>query len=247
MSCSKCISDKCTCESTVCLNPLIYFIKEVFALIGSETNSAYISYADVVMQNIAVNYAHVGNTYDLPLALIQVLKTGLSISNNKTLCCPDCDSNTYALGNGGTLIFTASGGDADLPVPVKLCCIEHNSSISRWHSFANGYKNLAGYLPDCCETDFQEASKLWIESSKTTDGYFYLNDIIYDGIFESSSFNGMSGLGILYNYIQTVHPDFTAVDYLTIIGIITNLGLVVKCDGCQMIIGGTDVINNYIP
>jgi|LakMenEpi03Aug12_release.lakeMendotaPanAssembly.Ray.scaffolds.fasta_scaffold766878_1 hypothetical protein len=246
MSCTKCISDKCTCETTVCLNPLIYFIKEAFALVGSEANSGNIGYVENIMQDISVNYTHVGNTYDLPLALIQVLNRGLSVSNNKTLCCPDCDSDTYALGGRQNLLDVANGGgDADIPVHVKLCCIEHNSSVQSWNAFKEDYIDIWNYVPDCCETDFQDASKLWIQASTTQDGYFYLFDIMLSGIYESSSFNGMSGLGILYNYLQTMHPDFTAVDYLSILGIITSLGLVVKCNGCEMLIGGSDAANGY--
>ena len=57
---------------------------------------------------------------------------------------------------------------------------------------------------------------------------------------ESSSFNGYSGLGILFNYLQLNHPELTAEDYLNILGVIVNLGIVIQCNGCEMIISSTD-------
>ena len=242
MSCSKCISDKCTCETTLCLNPLIYLIKEAFALIGTDGSANALTDAETTMNSISKNhsYVHSGSVFDLPLALVTILSNGVSLSNNQTLCCPDCTTSYYALGGPGVInsIYNAD-------IPVRLCCIEHNSSVPVWNLFELNWRNAFSSAPECCESDFQDASKLWIEKSKSASGYFFLSDIINTGIFESSSFNGVSGLSILYNYIQTMHPDFTSADYLNILGIINAMGILVKCDGCKLKMGGYDVVTGF--
>lgn len=243
MSCSKCISDKCNCGSTLCLNPLIYLFKEAFSLIGTDGNAVTINIAETIMNDISKNnsYTHSGTIFDLPLALVTVLRNGISLSNNETLCCPDCSTSFYALGSGG-VVNSIYNNDT----PIRLCCIEHNSSVLNWNQFESNWINAFGSAPDCCESDFQDAIKLWIAESNSASAYFYLSDIIDSGLFESSSFNQMSGLGIIYNYIKTMHSDFTSADYLNILGIINHMGILVKCDGCKLVMGGWEAFTSTL-
>ena len=39
MSCKKCKTNKCECEVTTCINPLIYMIKDAFSLVETSTNN----------------------------------------------------------------------------------------------------------------------------------------------------------------------------------------------------------------
>ena len=234
MSCKKCKTSQCTCETSLCVNPLIYMIKEAFSLVGTDGSDSSINNAVDILNDISKDnsYTNNGNIYDIPLALVQVLINGISVSNNETICCPDCKNGIYVIGNRPVMVDIISA-----ETPPKLCCIEHQSSLFIWNSFLSQWNEVYDNTNiKCCDTDFSEVIKLWIASSNSAEGEFYLSEIIERGIFESSSFNGMSGLGILYTYIKTLHSDFTAADYLNILGVITNLGVVVECKGCSITI-----------
>lgn len=232
MSCSKCKTSQCTCETSLCVNPLIHMIKEVFSLVGTDGDAASINDAENILVDITKNnsYPVVQNIYDIPLALVTVLTNGISLSNNENICCPDCTNGLYVIGNRAVI-----GDIIDNVNPPKLCCVEHQSSLGIWNSFLMQWEESYNTTNvKCCDTDFSEVVKLWIASSNSASASFNLSRIIEIGIFESSSFNGMSGLGILYSYIKALHPDFTAADYLNILGVITNLGIVVECKGCTI-------------
>jgi hypothetical protein len=241
MSCKKCKTSKCTCEITTCINPLIYMIKEAFSLVGTETNDLS---AMTILSDISVDYSipappPVKYTYTLPLALVQVLSSGISISNNKNLCCSDCRSGLYFIGNNtGALNLIQNSSVAE------ICCIEHISSFSTWSVVLETWLSEYTTQPKCCDTDFSELSQLWIQAASAANNYFYLNTIIENGIFETSSFNNYSGLGILFNYLQLNHSELTANDYLNLLGVIAALGIVVKCNDCQMTITSTNI---YLP
>lgn len=232
MSCSKCKTSQCTCETSLCVNPLIYMIKEAFSLVGTDGSTSSINNAVNVLNDISKDnsYSYSGNVYDISLALVSVLINGISVSNNESICCPDCTNGIYVIGNRNVM------GDliGNVPAP-KLCCVEHQSSLLIWNSFLTQWGTVYNNSTiKCCDTDFSEVIKLWLASSNSADANFYLSELIERGIFESSSFNGMSGLGILYTYIKTLHSDFTAADYLNILGVITNLGVVVECKDCSI-------------
>ena len=234
MSCTKCNSNKCSCETTLCVNPLIFMIKEALSLVGTDGNISLMNNYTTTMTNISKNssYVHTGNIYDLPLALVSVLSKGISISNNTNLCCPDCKSGLYVVGTVSEMLNLLNVQDY---VP-KLCCIEHQSSLYNWEVFVDSWVDVYNTQPKCCDTDFSDVMKLWTTSANSATGYFYLDELLKTGIFESSSFNTLSGLGILHNYLKTFHTTLVAADYLNILGIIANLGLVVECNNCSITI-----------
>ena len=172
-------------------------------------------------------------TLDLTTALIDTLVGGISISNNKNLCCPDCKNGVYFL--GGAQNFIDLYTELSLST-TRICCLEHASTVRTW---MNVVEETGDSYP-CCNTDFNEAVEQWFSASSSTSVNFDLDDILTLGILESSSFNGYSGLGILFNYLQLNHPELTAEDYLNILGVIVNLGIVIQCNGCEMIIASTD-------
>ena len=240
MSCKKCKTSKCTCEITTCVNPLIYMIKEAFALVGTETNNLS---AMTTLSGISVNFPvpvppPAKYTYTLPLALTEVLTSGISISNNKNLCCPDCRSGLYFVGDDALVLNLIQDSTIS-----DICCIEHLSSVSRWSAVLAAWVLKYTTQPKCCDTDFSKAAELWIQASSAATNYFYLSSITQNGIFETSSFNNYSGIGILFNYLQLNHPELTASDYLNLLGIIANLGIVVKCSDCSMSISS---VSTYI-
>jgi hypothetical protein len=209
MSCSSCKTEKCTCETNICINPLIYFFK------------------------LALSHKNNDNTYDQLIG--NALQLGLSVSN-KNMCCPDCVNGIYYLGEADSLsniIQDFSGG------ATNVCCVDHASSPEIWTTF----QNAIGVNLPCCNTDFNIAVEEWSNTSSDTSPNYNLSDIFLKGIFESSSFNGYSGLGILFNYLQLNHPELTSEDYLEILGSIVKNGLVIQCYGCEIIIAGS---NTYL-
>ena len=260
MSCKKCKTSKCTCEVTTCINPLIYMMKGVFSLVGTESNNIFIleilanisngggngdvAFAKDQIGEAAVNAAvgikkPIGPirtlkfTLDLTTALIETLTAGISISNNKNLCCPDCKNGVYFLGGAQNFIDLYAALSL---TTTRICCLEHASTVRTWMNVLDETNDQYA----CCNTDFNEAVQQWFSASSSTSVNFYLDDILEIGILESSSFNGYSGLGILFNYLQLNHPELTAEDYLNILGVIVNLGIVIQCNGCEMIIASTD-------
>lgn len=204
MSCKKCKANKCSCITNICINPLIYLFKHVFALIDNTPLS-------------------------LVNTLTDTLQNGLSISNNEKFCCPDCKDGVYFVGNSTqfALLYTK------LTQPnFKLCCQEHLAPAENW----NFFQNIKGFDLDCCETDFNQAIQLWLNASALTNSITDLNTIIANGIYESSSFNEYSGMGILFNYLQLNNPELTEDDYLNILNIITTIGIVIECDDCRILI-----------
>lgn len=265
MSCKKCNTNKCTCEVTTCINPLIYMFKGIFSLVGTESDNIFIleilanisnggGKGDVAFPKDQIGEAAVNAevgikkpidanpigpirtlkfTLDLTTALIEALTAGISISNNKNLCCPDCKNGVYFLGGAQNFIDLYAALSL---TTTRICCLEHASTVQTW-------MNVLAETNDqyaCCNTDFNEAVQQWFSASSSTSVNFYLDDILATGVLESSSFNGYSGLGILFNYLQLSHPELTAEDYLNILGVIVNLGIVIQCNGCEMIIASTD-------
>lgn len=262
MSCKKCKTNKCTCEVVTCINPLIYMIKGVFSLVGTDSNNliplevlAKIRKensravkinlpkqgAQLAVSDSKTNYETALAAFDsqgryildLPTALVEVLLGGSSISNNKNLCCPDCKNGVYFLGSAENFIDLYGTLDG---TSTRICCLEHATTLSTW---TNVQEALNEPLT-CCNTDFADAFDLWINASSSSSALFYLDDILALGVLESSSFNGYSGLGILFNYLQLNHPELTPEDYLNILGLIVTLGLVIQCNDCEIVMSGLE-------
>jgi hypothetical protein len=118
--------------------------------------------------------------------------------------------------------------------------------LQTWSTFSSIWFDKYRIEPKCCNTEFSDVIELWISASSASNANFYLDDIINDGVFETSSFNGLSGLGILFNYLQLTHPELTPDDYLNILGIITSLGFVSNCNKCSLTISDIGAYVNYI-
>lgn len=271
MSCKKCKTSKCTCEVTTCINPLIYMMKGVFSLTGTDSDNLTvlqilaniskgggdIAYpGDGIIRNpigevavdaeVGIKYPgdtaairKLGFTLDVTTALIETLAGGISISNNKNLCCPDCKNGIYYLGGAESFLMVQQ---FLLGSRTRICCLEHATTVETWLKVLEATQNQYS----CCNTEFNEAIQQWFNASSSTSANFYLDDLFEIGILESSSFNGYSGLGILFNYLQLNHPELTAEDYLNILGVIVNLGLVIQCNGCEMIIASTETYLKWV-
>lgn len=216
MSCKKCNTNKCTCETNLCINPLIYLVKTALPIIQN-----YIPEIKEVIDNNNGGKAAVGlkeeggilDTYDPSLYI------NLSMTNSGTLCCPDCKNGIYYLGNQDYFNQIADAGE-------RFCCIE---------SLGLNLKESKNANIKCCDTDFLSAVQNWIQQLSNYDlanASFSIGDI--NSIVESSSFNGYSGLGIVLNFLQLNYPDLDPVLYVLFIGVILTYGIVIKCEGCKI-------------
>tara|TARA_R110001592_G_scaffold64112_2_gene196827 strand:- start:3526 stop:4257 length:732 start_codon:yes stop_codon:yes gene_type:complete len=227
MSCKKCLGSKCTCQAAVCENPLLYAVKEAISLVGTTCTDAKIptEYAAIIEQGTAPT---VPFTHTIDSAMISVLLNGISISNNKNICCPDCDSGVYFIGDSTEITDFLNKSATHYS---KICCLEHESSVAIWKTLQTFYETLSGNAKiQCCNTDFKDKLSQWVALSESTNAYFNLDTLLNAGTFEASSFNLYSGLGIILDYLQLNQKTLTATDYLNILGIILKLGFVVNCE-----------------
>ena len=229
MSCSKCNLSACTCTANLCTNPLLYVLDQAASLIGTD-------YSDIQIGNTPVT-----STNTIYTALYTILQSGLVVSNNTKLCCPDCDSNNgfYFLGNSENLVQTATYFLIDGPLTYP-CCIEYKLNFTRLEQLTQSFN---GDLPECCGTDFIDHYASWFQSADLSSldfdiDYTALNNL---ELIEGSTFNGYSGLGIMYNYLQSKYPDLTALDYYGLYLVIVNYGIVVKCGDCNITIGSSNL------
>jgi len=320
MACVSCKTEKCSCSASICTNPLIYLIDEVFSLIGTQATDLTIYSALNQIVDVPLTVPSTPYIHNLSTALMKVLKYGLSASSSKELCCADCNSNkTSYYGNYQLMIANSS-------VFPTACCLEYQSSPLLY----NALVTAVGSPIKCCDTDFVEIIQSWINSaSPSTAPYsasFYLDKLINastfgittavittagtgyvpaaattlnvaltggsgtgakatvvtlggivtsititaagqgytvgdtlglpssvfsagtgavftvtattlvtgaGGFFETSSYNGYSGMGILYNYLQLNKPTLSEIDYLNMLGILTKVGFKITCVDCR--------------
>jgi hypothetical protein len=235
MACSKCNKTSCTCTATLCTNPLIHTLDQAFSIIGTNYNGPQIG-------NTPVTTEHTIYT-----ALYTVLNTGIVATNTTRLCCPDCTDprGFYFLGDCSNLAavvnyFTPVGKTAKYP-----CCIEYKTNIAQLDCLVTA---IGGTLPPCCNTDFMSAYNAWMEAAElgslpVTVDYNTLNDL---ELIEASAFNGYSGLGIMFNYLQTAHPELTPLDYYGLYIVIVTYGIVVKCGDCNITIGSANLFTQQL-
>jgi hypothetical protein len=235
MACSKCNKNTCTCTATLCTNPLIHTLDQAFSIVGTNYNGPQIG-------NTPVTTEHTIYT-----ALYTVLNTGIVATNTTRLCCPDCTDprGFYFLGDCSNLAavvnyFTPVGKVAKYP-----CCIEYKTNVSQLSCLVTA---IGGTLPPCCNTDFMSAYNAWMEAMELgllpiTVDYNTLNDL---ELIEASAFNGYSGLGIMFNYLQTAYPELTPLDYYGLYLVIVTYGMVVKCGDCNITIGSANLFTQQL-
>jgi hypothetical protein len=228
MACKKCKNNKCNCEAVTCINPLIYFIKSVFALLNSQSSSIPARSKASVAARAEAEPVLRSTLYEI---LSDRLDQGLFLASNPNLCCPDCKRGPYILANVEVILkYLESLGITDFE-----CCYDYYGGIESLLKFREAVADA-----NCCESDFADVINLWLESSSPTGTEYNLDEIINNGILEVNTFNGYSGLGILFNYLQLNHPELTETDYTDILAAILEKGIVISCDGCEIIISGIE-------
>lgn len=243
MSCKKCKDSKCTCAATICENPLLYAVKEAFSLVGTTCMNPKVpsTYTALVEQGAP---PLVPFTHTIDTALVSVLINGISVTNSTDICCPDCKSGLYFISDNTQISAFLDGKETTNW--LKICCLEHEASVATWKTIKALYETKSrGAIVKCCNTDFNDKIARWVALSTATDAYFNPETLLNAGAFESSSYSGYSGLGIVLDYLELNHTTLTATDYLNLLGIILKLGFVVSCEGadCNVQISSMPVYN----
>lgn len=217
----KCCVPASNCELPVgCVNPIIHLLKMV---IGRATDG-----------------------YTLPSAFTYILGNGILISGATKYCCPDCtDENGFYFLGGASAFATLClqkglgvDGVNDLPVDPLLkypCCIKTSTNIETTHLFDSTFVTrdeltnlpIMDKTPDCCPVDFTAPmQRLALETSSD----------VYNtaGWVEASSFKGKSGVDIILDFLNSLTPVVSKADKTLIFNAISNSGLYISCEGCDM-------------
>jgi hypothetical protein len=213
MSNKRCCPDPCNIP-TGCINPLVYLLQRTLA---RATDGVSIS-----------------------TAFGQVLTAGIVISGKENFCCPDCvtESGFYYL--GGISSFEKVINDKKMGVAVDNnpnieypCCVNKSLSLQVDTLIYNPlFKNSTlDKTPVCCPKTFgNEITYLLNET-----GIDPTVNLAY-GAIEASSFNGVSGIKIMLDYLKSLSPEIPKDVLTSIFGLIFNHGFVVDCTGCDLII-----------
>lgn len=157
------------------------------------------------------------NNTTLLTEILSLLNTGVSVTNSNKFCCPTCDDIYYL----GTLsAFMASLDDL---LPDLTCCYNYTGPAS-----PAALTTLQ--LLSCCDTDFIDCV-----SAINSGG-----SIITTGLFEYNSLNNESSLCIINDYLISAGYY----DVATTLAGMFNVGIVVKCDGCNLFIGSADAYSS---
>lgn len=149
--------------------------------------------------------------------ITSLLDTGVLVTNSNKFCCPTCN-DIYYLGYLGP--FMAS---LNTLLPDLKCCYNFTGPAT-----LPGLSTLQ--LLPCCDTNFIDCV-----SAINSGG-----SVITTGLFEYNSMNNESSLCIINDYlIAAGYYDVTA----TLIEMF-KVGIVVKCEGCNLFIGSADAYSN---
>jgi len=211
MSNLKCCPDPCEITEG-CINPLVYLMQRVMSIVSDGANTI------------------VG-------AMTEVLTNGIVINNNSEFCCPDCvdPAGFYTLGgfNAFKAVIQEKGMDVlnplNDPLVVYPCCINKSYSTSQlvWETalFVDGALDKT---PACCATGFAPVvNRLLSETS--IEGYMGETAIV-----EASSFNGVSGITIILDYLNSLPTAVTKQEKTDLFELILVIGIYIKCEGCNI-------------
>lgn len=206
------MNTECCKPMSDCMNPLIDLYKKAKARLSFATRSSLVQ------------------------ELTTILTNGIVLSNSGTLCCPDCTSKKgyYFLGTYTDYKILATMFSQVVtvkpPAGVKYpCCLNHSLNITDAVNYETTFKDLE---PPCCDSNFAEAMTLLLENSNLTVAFPNLS------LVEASTFNGVSGLRILLDYL--ILEGVTPAEIGSLFTAIINEGLVIKCFDCDMYIGSVE-------
>lgn len=182
----------------------------------------------VYVLNEALQLSKKNNT-TVVAEITSILNTGFLISNTGKFCCPECD-DLYFLG-GGDLFINAFPGDL---IYNRNCCYNYVGQPSFIQN------NIIFSQLTCCSTNFVDCVTAINQDLTDADVLFLGN------LMEYNLINGESSLCLIYNQLKAFNKYLSPADLSSILTAITTLGLVVKCDGCNVFVGSMQsYINTY--
>lgn len=142
-----------------------------------------------------------------------LLEAGVFVTNSNKFCCPTCN-DIYYLGYLGPFMESLI-----TLLPNLECCYNFTGPAT-----SKGLSALQ--LLSCCDTNFIDCVSA-VNSAGT---------VITTNLFEYNSMNNESSLCIINDYLL-------AAGYYDVAATLTGMfkvGVVVKCDGCNLFIGSAD-------
>lgn len=202
--------------SAVCKHPLEYLVEQIY---NSDINH------DIT------NFVQQATAF---------LNSGIIVSNDAGLCCPDC-VNKYAFYFLGSLskfstLATTFKFNTTSPSCKAPCCLNIYSDSTRNAT----YNALIKVKPECCDTNFTaEVSNI---------GQIINDPALFStmGLIEFSTIGQSSSIGKLVSFISAKYTGITEAEWTTILtALFSTLGLVVKCFDCGIIIASTATFNTW--
>jgi hypothetical protein len=157
------------------------------------------------------------NNTPLSEEITLLLEAGVSVTNSNKFCCPTCN-DIYYLGYIGP--FMAS---LNKLLPDLKCCYNFTGPAT-----SEGLTTLQ--LLSCCDNNFIDCV-----SAINSGG-----SVITTGLFEYNSMNNESSLCIINDYLIAAGYYDVATTLIEIF----KIGVVVKCDGCNLFIGSASAYFN---
>jgi hypothetical protein len=179
--------------------------------------------------------------YSYLLSTLDTLLNKGALYINCHLCCPNC-GNTYFFGNADRFVFFGNREFEYIPGdPIEFikpeCCVS-----------IEGTQEIKDYITEAFSVDFNECTNSFstcLQQIETYIGASYYQQLLAIGITEYSTVKGNTILCSLLQELQK-SPVYSPLLVFNVLHIILNRGLVVHCDGSNVLVGGLDAYNNYL-
>ena len=149
--------------------------------------------------------------------ILLLLGAGVSVTNSNKFCCPTCN-DIYYLGLLPSFMATLSA-----VLPDLNCCYNYTGPAG-----IEGLSTLQ--LLPCCDTNFIDCV-----SAINSGG-----SVVTTSLFEYNSMNNESSLCIINDYLIAAGYY----DVAKTLAAMFSVGIVVKCDGCNLFIGSAEAYFN---
>jgi hypothetical protein len=194
-----------------------------------------VNFTDYLLDLIEVQ--EIETAEEFRVMMQDVLDTGYFVHvNTKNLCCPDCPSTNCGAGvwyfgkYSRFKDFTQFLGLDVVPPTSYVCCTNYFSNPKHFYTEGSGSNTTNCTLYSCCNQFNQEYINQLLTTFISFSGIYSLiviNDTLSGGVFEYSTFQGDSSLGIILDCFNRFSDVFKPVFFELLFK-----GIVISC-ACQ--------------
>lgn len=164
----------------------------------------------------------------LTSSLNDILTEGVFTSNDNLYCCPDCvgPKGFYFLGSRGKFEnLLTQLPEWSLFDNTLHCCLNYSANQSDSVLISQAIDSTFENEIPCCKNSFAlDITELGLNVSD------------FSGVIEISGFSKKSGLFYLIKSLRENIPYIELNEIVTVISAILDIGILVKCDGCSILI-----------